>query len=80
MNTKDREEKQLTLIEFSEEQQAFNFNLDGADKTGPQYKPVMWLPHDEAARWTLKVKELYADRRLTLEEVVEMAIENKLTN
>ena len=33
MNTKDRKENQFVLIEFSEEQQAFNFNLDGADKT-----------------------------------------------
>jgi hypothetical protein len=35
MVTKDRKENQLVLIEFSEEQQAFNFNLDGADKTAP---------------------------------------------
>ena len=58
MNTKDRKENQFVLIEFSEEQQAFNFNLDGADKTAPSYMPIAWLPHLDAVRWTQEMKNL----------------------
>lgn len=74
MNTKDRKENQLVLVEFSEEQQAFNFNLDGADKTAPSYMPIAWLTHLDAARWTQEMKKLRADHRLTLEEVVERSM------
>jgi hypothetical protein len=74
MVTKDRKENQLVLIEFSEEQQAFNFNLDGADKTAPSYMPIAWLPHLDAVRWTQEIKKLRDDHRLTLEEVVERSM------
>ena len=52
MDTRDRKEKQLTLIEFNEEQQAFNFNEDGQTPPREGWMPVAWMPHDEAARFT----------------------------
>lgn len=81
MDTKDRKEKQLTLIEFNEEQQAFNFNEDGQTPPREGWMPIMWLDHDAAVRWTKTVKEKVRDNRIlppkrgkmTLEEVLYVA-------
>lgn len=71
MDTKDRKERQLTLIEFSEEQQAFNFNEDGQDALREGWMPVAWMPHDEAARFTHRAKLHFGDRHRTLAEVID---------
>ena len=79
MDTRDRKEKQLTLIEFNEEQQAFNFNEDGQTPPREGWMPVAWMPHDEAARFTKTAKQTIRERRIgvpkkekiTLEEVVQ---------
>lgn len=73
MDTKDRKEKQLTLIEFSEEKQAFNFNEDGQTPPREGWVPIVWMAHDDAARWTLRVKNTRENQRLTLEEVIDLA-------
>lgn len=57
MNTKDRKEQQLTLIEFNEEHQAFNFNEDGLTPPRDGWMPIAWMPHDEAARWEKTAEE-----------------------
>ena len=71
MDTRDRKEKQLTLIEFNEEQQSFNFNEDGLTPTRGEWMPIAWMPHDEAARFTKMAKIYFSDRHIGLAELID---------
>lgn len=78
MNTSDRKEKQLTLIEFNEEQQAFNLNEDGQTPSRDGWMPIMWMSHENAVAHTKNAKREIRDQRivtpkkdkLTTEEVI----------
>lgn len=48
MNTKNRGEQQLTLLEFSEEQQFYHKNIDGSQPQSEFYLPIGWLPWNDA--------------------------------